>query len=115
MTGSTREKGDNTLGYYSGNLAQLLVLAQLNCRRAIVREHAFPCPMDFEYTVELMFNEQAQQFVHRKCEYTAHHALRLLTSGAGLEAPVELTKGIRSLVSSLKCHLLLLMVPEAKE
>ena len=71
--------------------------------------------MDFEYTVELMFNEQAQQFVHRKCEYTAHHALRLLTSGAGLEAPVEWTKGIRSLVSSQKCHLLLLTVPEAKE
>ena len=115
MSGSTREKGDNTLGYYSGNLAQLLVLAQLNCRRAIVKDHAFPCPMDFEYTVELMFNEQAQQFVHRKCECIAHHALQLLTYWAGLEAPVELTKGIRSLVSSLKCHLLLLTVPGAKE
>ena len=55
--------------------------------------------MDFEYTVELMFNEHAQQFVQRKCEYTAHDALWLLTSGAGLEAPVELTKGMRSLVS----------------
>lgn len=64
---SKREKGDNALSYYKGNIAQLLILVQLYCRRAIAREDAFPCPMDFDYSVETTFEEQARRFVQSKC------------------------------------------------
>ena len=59
-------KGDDTLGYYDGDLKQVLTLVQLSCRRAIATEDAFPCPMQFNSTVERMFEQQVQHLLQRK-------------------------------------------------
>lgn len=43
------------------------MIVQLYCRRAIAVEDAFPTPMDFDYSIESVFNEQARQFVESHC------------------------------------------------
>ena len=62
-------KGDDTLGYYDGDLKQVLTLVQLSCRRAIATEDAFPCPMQFNSTVERMFEQQVQHLLQRKSAF----------------------------------------------
>ena len=69
FSGSTRKKGNDTLGYYSGDLKQLLILVQLSCRKVIATEDAFPCPLQFSSTVERMFEQQMQQSLQRKSAF----------------------------------------------
>ena len=58
---SARQKGDNTLQHYTGALHQVLVVLVLRLRRQIACEDAFPCPLDFGVTTELMFAEEVQR------------------------------------------------------
>ena len=103
FTGSTREKGDDTLGYYDGDLKQVLILVQLSCRRAIATEDAFPCPMQFNGTVERMFGQQVQQLLQRKSAFTPKKEglsrTKVADASLGLGVPVEMTSGMRCLVS----------------
>ena len=95
---STHKKGDDTLRYYGGDLKQLLILVQLSCRRVIATEDAFPCPMQFNSLVERVFEQQVQQLLQRKSGFM----LKLsqgADAGLGLEAPVEMSRGMRCLVS----------------
>ena len=104
--GGTRKKGNDTLGYYSGDLKQLLILVQLSCRKVIATEDAFPCPMQFNSTVERMFEQQMQQLLRRKSAFITNlsqgQSRVKADAGLGLEAPVEMTNGMRCLVSALK-------------
>ena len=98
---SAHKKGDDTLRYYGGDLKQLLILVQLSCRRVIATEDAFPCPMQFNSLVERVFEQQVQQLLQRKSGFM----LKLsqgADAGLGLEAPVEMSSGMRCLVSGPK-------------
>ena len=105
-SGSTRKKGNDTLGYYSGDLKQLLILVQLSCRKVIATEDAFPCPMQFNSTMERMFEQQMQQLLRRKSAFITNlsqgQSRVKADAGLGLEAPVEMSSGMRCLVSGPK-------------
>ena len=105
-SGSTCKKGNDTLGYYSGDLKQLLILVQLSCRKVIATEDAFPCPMQFNSTMERMFEQQMQQLLRRKSAFITNlsqgQSRVKADAGLGLEAPVEMTNGMRCLVSVAK-------------
>ena len=101
FAGNAHKKGNDTLRYYSGDLKQLLILVQLSCRRVIATEDAFPCPMQFNSLVERVFEQQVQQLLQRKSGFM----LKLsqgADAGLGLEAPVEMSSGMRCLVSVVK-------------
>ena len=70
---SKRQKGDNTIGFYTVNTLQLLMTMQLYCRRAIASVDAFPCAGDFDYQVEDLFKKQAVHFVRKGCECIYMH------------------------------------------
>ena len=55
------------------------MIVQLYCRRAIAVEDAFPTPMDFDYSIESAFNEQARQFVESHCVSSGCSTVLLIT------------------------------------
>lgn len=68
QAGTTRQKGDNTLQFYTGTVHQILVVLILRLRRQIACEDAFPCPLDFGVTTELMFTEEARSLANENGE-----------------------------------------------
>lgn len=66
---TTRQKGDNTLQFYTGNLHQVLVVLVLRLRRQIACEDAFPCPLDFGVMTELMFTEEVRRPANKEGMY----------------------------------------------
>ena len=40
---------------------------QLHIRRSTATCNAFPCPMDFDYEMQSMFDEQAKSYIRRGC------------------------------------------------
>lgn len=68
VTGSnSSQEGDHKIGFYKGCLRDLLMLVQLQCRRATATENAFPCPVDNGYSTQMIFDEQVKWFVRRGC------------------------------------------------
>lgn len=66
---TARQKGDNTLQFYTGNLHQVLVVLVLRLRRQIACEDAFPCPLDFGVMTELMFTEEVRRPANKEGMY----------------------------------------------
>ena len=64
---ATSQDGDHKIGFYQGHLQELLMVLQLHGRRATATENAFPCPMDFDYSMQMTFEEQAKSFIRRGC------------------------------------------------
>lgn len=70
VTGSNSSQdseGDHKIGFYKGCLRDLLMLVQLQCRRATATENAFPCPVDNGYSTQMIFDEQVKSFIRRGC------------------------------------------------
>lgn len=66
---TARQKGDNTLQFYTGNLHQVLVVLVLRLWRQIACEDAFPCPLDFGVMTELMFTEEVRRPANKEGMY----------------------------------------------
>ena len=64
---TTSQDGDHRLGFYEGHLRELLMTVQLHGRRTTAIDHAFPCPMDFDYEMQTAFEEQAKPYVRSRC------------------------------------------------
>ena len=66
-------------------------------------EDAFPCPMQFNSTVERIFGQQVQQLLRRKSTFMpkkeGRSRFKVADASLGLGVPVEMTSGMRCLVS----------------
>ena len=75
----------------------------------IATEDAFPCPMQFNSIIERMFEQQMQKSLQSKSAFISDwvqgQSRVKADASSGLEAPVEMTNGMRCLVSVLKCDL----------
>ena len=102
---TTRQKGDDTLQFYTGVVHQVLVVLILRLRRQIACEDAFPCSLDFGVTTELIFTEEARSLANGDGESHLNISSQRWPSFltvAELDGPMQFTAGIKSLVSNTK-------------